>query len=535
MAFYRPHGLLVKKTAPQLGEAVPTISHKDLPSGLDSVHPGQTAARITRILERLASGVPLPPSCCGIGLGSHPQPGPSAHSLLESGKLLSRPAQALRNSYNTYMFKPIVLSKPIIPIALALCAGMQAEVHTMTLRQAVERAMEQNPEVAMSRFDEIKAQEAVRQQRDPFLPRIMFGSGLAYTNGFPLSIDGAAPSVIQGRASQYLFNRQQSYVVAQAKEQAHTADISAAAKKDDVAYRTASLYLDAERAGRALEMARQQTQSLDQVLATIHSRVEEGRELAIESKRAELNLARARQTADALEADGESLETSLAIVLGYSADDRVHPAREDRTGPEMPATEESAVESALQSSKDLRRLQSEIVAKGLEIRSDKAARLPRVDLVAEYALFATYNHYQDYFLKYQRNNGELGVSVQLPILPGPGVGAAVAQADADIAKLRIQMDTMRNQIAADTRKAFREIHKAQSAQEVARLDLELAREQLSVNLALMHEGRLSLRLVEESRIAESDKWVAFYDTQYAFERARWSLARETGNLVAALQ
>ena len=88
----------------------------------------------------------------------------------------------------------------------------------MTLRQAVERALQQNPEIAMARLDEIKAQEAVRIQKAPFSPRVFVGSGLAYTNGFPMSIDGAAPSIVQGHASQFLFNRQQSYVVARAKE-----------------------------------------------------------------------------------------------------------------------------------------------------------------------------------------------------------------------------------------------------------------------------------------------------------------------------
>jgi outer membrane protein len=419
---------------------------------------------------------------------------------------------------------------------LGLCAAaLRAEVHTLTLRQAVDRALQQNPEIAMARLDEVKALAAVRVQKDPFSPRVYFGSGLAYTNGFPMSIDGAAPSVVQGRATQYLFNRQQSYVVAQTKEEARGAGIAATAKQDDIAFRTSSLYLDAERAGRASEMAHQEVQSLVKVLATVQSRVEEGRELPIEAKRAELNLARARQLADALVADRETAETSLAMVLGYSADDRVKPAAEERPAPALPASEDAAVESALGSSKELRRLESQIAAKGLEGRAAKAARLPRVDLVAQYGLFATFNHYQDYFLKYQRNNGELGVSVQVPLLPGPGVRGAAAQSDADAAKLRIQMDDTRNRIAADTRQAYREIRKAEAAREVARLDLELAREQLSVNLAQLQEGRILLRHVEESRIAESDKWVAFYDAQYAVERAQWNLARQTGDLLAVLR
>ena len=355
----------------------------------------------------------------------------------------------------------------------ALCAaGLCAEVHTLTLRQAVDRALQQNPEIAMARLDEVKALAAVRVQKDPFAPHVYFGSGLAYTNGFPMSIEGAAPSVVQGRASQYLFNRQQSYVVAETKEEARGAGIAATSKQDDVAFRTSSLYLDAERAGRASEMARKEVESLEKVLTTVQSRVEEGRELPIESKRAELNLARARQLADALEADRETAQTSLAMVLGYSAEDRVRPAAEERPAPPLPASEDAAVESALGSSKELRRLESQIAVKGLEGRAAKAARLPRVDLVAQYGLFATFNHYQDYFLKYQRNNGEIGVSFLVPLLAGPGVRGAAEQSDADAARLRIQLADTRNQIAADTRQSYREMRKAEAPRDVARLDLE---------------------------------------------------------------
>ena len=71
--------------------------------------------------------------------------------------------------------------------------------------------------------------------------------------------------------------------------------------------------------------------------------------------------------------------------------------------------------------------------------------------------------------------------------------------------------------------------------EVARLDLDVAREQVSVNLALMEEGRLTLRQVEESRVAESDKWIGFHDAEYAVERARLALLHRTGELSAALK
>src|SRR5512147_1605734 len=96
-------------------------------------------------------------------------------------------------------------------IAAALAAGLRAETRTVTLRQAVEQALRQNPDIIMAHLDEEKAKQAVRVAKDPFVPRIVLGSGLAYTNGFPMSIEGAAPSVFQANLVGNVFNRPQSY------------------------------------------------------------------------------------------------------------------------------------------------------------------------------------------------------------------------------------------------------------------------------------------------------------------------------------
>jgi outer membrane protein TolC len=415
------------------------------------------------------------------------------------------------------------------------CVAVHAEVHYLNLRQAVELAMKQNPDVMMARLDEQKAVQGVRVARDPFSPRITVGSGLAYSNGFPMSIEGAAPSVIQAYAKQFIFNRQQSYIVAQAREQARGAGIATAERRDEVAYRTASLFLDAERAARVGGLGRKQAESLVKVEQGVNSQVQEGHALPIDSRRAALNLARARQTVEILEADQEAAEVSLALVLGYTADDRARPAEEERRLPAIPESEDDAVSSAIRSSKELRRLESQILAKGLELRGDRAARLPRVDLVAQYGLFAKFNHYEDYFRKFQRNNGELGVSFQLPVLPGPGINALTQQRGAEVSNLRIQMTNTRNNIIVTVRQTYREIAKAMSAREVAKLDLDVAREQVNINLALLQEGRASMTQVEESRAAEDIKWMTYYDAGYALEKVRWNLARQIGDLLSALR
>lgn len=403
----------------------------------------------------------------------------------------------------------------------------------MTLKQTVETALKQNPDLVLARIDEQRARAAVRLARAPFIPRLVVGSGLAYSDGFPMSIEGAAPSVVQANATQFLFNRPQSYAVAQARENVRGAQLGAEAKREDVAYRAASLFADAERAGRLGDLAARDAQSLEQVLAAVQAQVREGRALPLAEKQAELNLARARQTSEDLEADQATAETALAIALGFSADDRVQPVAEERAAQE-PLPEQQAIDRALASNNELKQLESEIAAKELEIRGDRAARLPRADLVAQYGMLARFNNYDEFFKHFQRNNGQLGVALQLPLIPGPAIKAQTAAAEADIAHLQAELRSTRNRLISDIQQSYREVKKASTAADVARLDLEVAREQLSVLLAQMQEGRANLRQVEEARVAENDKWMSFYDSTYSAEKARWNLLRLSGELVAAL-
>jgi outer membrane protein len=415
---------------------------------------------------------------------------------------------------------------------LALAALASAEVHSLTLRQTIELAVRQNPDVALVRLDEQKARAAIRAARDPFLPRVTAGSGLAYTNGFPMSIEGSAPSIMQAVAQQFVFNRPQSLEVARAKENARGAGIAVVSKRDEVVYRAAALYLDAERAARVGALARTAIERQQSVLDSIHAQVDEGRALPIAQKQAELALARDRQAAESVDDEQATAETDLALALGFPAEDRVRAVAQDRPAPPLPASEEQAAEAALAANSELRRLESQIAAKQLELRGAAAARLPHADLVAQYAVLAKFNNYTEYFSHFQRNNGEIGVSFQVPIFV-PGVGSATAQGQADLTRLKIELANARNRIVSDLADSLRAARRAQTAADVARLDLEVSRELLSVDLAQFQEGRQTMRQVDEARLAENDRWIAFYDAQYALEKARWNVLRLNGGLLDA--
>ena len=167
-------------------------------------------------------------------------------------------------------------------------------MYTLTLRQAVDLALQQNPELIATRLDEQKAAQSVRLAKDPFYPRLIAGSGAAYSSGYPLAIEGSPPSIFQGRAIQSFFNRPKTYQVAEARANERTTLIDIDIKRDDIIFRTASLYLDAERATQINDIVQRQIQEYEQIGQVVAARVGEGKELEIEKDKAALNLARAR-------------------------------------------------------------------------------------------------------------------------------------------------------------------------------------------------------------------------------------------------
>jgi outer membrane protein TolC len=408
------------------------------------------------------------------------------------------------------------------------------EVKTMTLREVLDLALAQNPDIMLARLDQQKAREQVTIAKDPFVPKVYMGSGAAWTSGFPASIEGSAPSILNLKTQMALFDRPQSYQVAQANENLRGIAIDVSKQQDEIVYRVASLYLDAEQAARSLRAAQSETEDLARVLDYFKARVEEGRELPLAAHRADLAVRKAKNAVENLTLDQLNAEMSLAMSLGMKPDDRVQPSAEDRKPLVVPVTEDESIATRVETSRDLKRLESSIQAKMLEIKGYKAQRLPKVNLVAQYELFAKY-YYQNYFSTFQRNSGQLGASFELPVLIGRSSAAYVRQAEDDIAKLRIELDRTRARVTADVRRAFQDVKRAENARDYAREDLDVAREQVSVDLARHDEGRAPISELEQSRAVEQEKWLAYYEAQHTVERARLSVMRQTGTLLAGLR
>jgi len=241
----------------------------------------------------------------------------------------------------------------VLLVLSLLATSVFAEVHTMTLRQALDRALDQNPDVLLSRLDEQKARQQVIYDKSPFTPKVVAGSGIAYTYGFPSTMDGNAPAIVQAQARMAIFDRPQTYRIKQSAEAARGAGIDITLRQQEVAYRVYSAFLDAEQAARSAEAVRTQVQNLDRIKQQVDLRIADGRELPIAADQAAFNILSTQHLATRFTAAQTNTEIALAEILGWPAGDQVRPALEDRAGLIVPSSEDQSLAAALSAIRDV--------------------------------------------------------------------------------------------------------------------------------------------------------------------------------------
>src|SRR5208283_1401143 len=89
-------------------------------------------------------------------------------------------------------------------VFLLLPAEMRAE--PVTLRQAVELALKHATSLGISAADEQHYSASYRELRNSYIPQLNAGAGIGWSDGFPLSLEGAAPSLFNVNAQSALIN-----------------------------------------------------------------------------------------------------------------------------------------------------------------------------------------------------------------------------------------------------------------------------------------------------------------------------------------
>ncbi|PYS36646.1 MAG: hypothetical protein DMG14_24030 [Acidobacteria bacterium] len=416
----------------------------------------------------------------------------------------------------------------LMPVMLAA-----QDLESINLKQAVERALQNSHEVALAQVQYDVSRNAVDVNRAAFKPNLYTGSGAAYTHGFPQTVSGAAPSIVNLSYVQTLFNPPLTGQARAASERSEAQRLDLEKTRNAVMLETSSGYLELAKVRHSLELMRNERQSNTSILNFTRQRVTEGLELPIEVTRAELAEARTEQKVVQLESRQRVLERRLAALMGIPAERRIEIEPVTLAFNENQAERDLAAR-ALENSLDIRQAEYERRARERRLEGEIGSKWPTVDLVGQYGLFAKFNNFQQFFQKFERNNFNIGVQVRIPIVASQR-SANIALARSELTAAEVTVKNKRQNVEIDLSNKYQRVRELNAAREVARLELKLAQENLQLLQARFEEGKTNLRDVERARIEENERWLAFLDSDYERQKAQLELMNTTGDIGQLLQ
>ncbi len=441
---------------------------------------------------------------------------------------------------------PRILGVParcLIAGALAMAVGVAAHAQetpspeastntgalvALTLKRAIELALQNSKDIQVARLQATLADRSARVAKSQFLPNLYAGSGAGYTYGIPETPGGRAPALFSTTYEEQVFNEPLRGQAREQQEQARSQRILLEDTRNSVIARTAAAYLELEMIRHSLDLLRKEQASADKILEVTQEREKENFELPVEVTRSQLTKARVVQRILQLEGRQDELEVFLRSQTGLPQDTPIDVTAEDLPGE---AEQEGAnlVAMAMQSNTSLLADQAEVRAKEFRLIGEKRGYYPTLQLVSVYSLLAKFNNYDEFFKTFQRNNFNAGVQVQVPIFSAQ-TKANIALAEVNLHIAQANLADKKREVSAAVRQKTRHLRERDAAKEVARLELQLAQQDVAVLQSLLDEGKANLRDVERARLTENEKWMLYLDANFQRQQAQLDLLQTAGQL-----
>ncbi len=415
-----------------------------------------------------------------------------------------------------------------LPAILLAQDSPAAQNKPLPFRTAIELALKNSTATGVSIADLQRAQSTVTQSRNVFKPQTVLGAGIGASYGFPLSLEGAAPALFNLNFQGALWNpADHSYIKAAHSDVAATTAQNAD-RRNEVIMETAVDYIQLDLLDSSLTIQREQEKSANKFQDIVNQRVQAGLDSQVETTRARLAGARTRLDIAQTLATADQLRLRLSQLTGL-------PASSIRTStesiPALPAVsqDEDLATEAVNNNPTVKAADAAADAKTFRAKAEHQQLYPTVDYVGQYALLSNFNNYDEFFLKFQRNNITAGVAIRFYFF-NPVQRAAAEVAKYDAAKSRKEAQNVREQVSTETLKLQRSVQQLAAARDVAQLEHQLSQADIEAAHAKIESGTASVKEEENARVAEHERYTAFLNSNFELDRAQIQLMRQTGQL-----
>lgn len=422
----------------------------------------------------------------------------------------------------------VVLSLLVCVATLRSQNEGEAQAKPLTFRAAIELALRNSSATAVSQADWERARATVHQARDLFVPQMTLGAALGYSHGFPLSLEGAAPSVFNVNVQGLLLNPAQLDYIRAAKSDAETTAAHNADRRNDLIMETALDYMQLDLLESSLTVQAEQRDAAAKLQDIVEQRVLAGLDSPVDLKRAKLAVARTRLDIAQTQTAADQLRLRLSQLSGLPAA-AIHTATESI--PQLPAVSQDDDLAGQAAANNTAIKIADGVARSKDFRAEAQHKLlyPTVDVAGQYAVLAKYNNYDAFFKTFERNNLSIGVVIRFPFFNASQKASASA-ARFDAVKARQEARGVKEQVSAETLRMQRSVQQLMAARDVAQLEHQIAEADIETAHGRVESGAGSLKDEQNARVAEHEHYTAYLSSTFDLDRAQVQLLRQTGEL-----
>jgi outer membrane protein TolC len=413
---------------------------------------------------------------------------------------------------------------------LLMMIATRGHAEPLPLERAIRLALAHSTSSAIANADVQRAFASYRELRNNYLPQLVVGSGLGWSYGYPLTIEGSAPALVNAVAQSTVFNPSQRQFLNAAKTEWHASEFQDKDQRNAVIQDVALTYAELAKWEARLQRLQQDEAQAQQMEQAVAERLQEGVDSAVDLNKAKLTAARVRLHRAEARGNADVLRRHLATLTGLPVSS-IELAPE--TIPALPpvASEEDLSEKAIASSPAIKLAEQHSLAESMRALGEHRALYPSVDFSAQYARFSTFNNYSKYFPPhtFQVDNATIGFALRVPLFNASQRARAEA-AEAGALKAKKQAEAARNQVAEETLKLQRAAEQLEAAREVAELEYQLAQSGLEAAQTRVDAKTGTLHELADARVQAAERYLLFQDADFEYQRIRMNLLRATGDL-----
>jgi outer membrane protein TolC len=411
---------------------------------------------------------------------------------------------------------------------VAFAASDAAAPEPLSFRKVVELSLEHSGVMGMATLGQLRARKTYEEARANYIPQFTIGSGLGYSYGFPLTLEGSAPSVVNFTSSQALFNPGLQQFMKAAKIEWKATSFDVQDKRNGVILDAALSYAQLDQLASKIKTLTQAQNAAERAQSITDQRLQQGVDSKLNLTRSQLVAARIRLRIAEAQGQVDVLREHLAALTGLPASDIQVTAD---SMPQLPlfSQEESVAARAIDNSPAVHLAEQRVAAQEARAKGEHRGLWPIIDVASQYAYLAKFNNYDLYYLKYTPNNFSGGLNIRFPFF-NPVQKAKAQEADTDTMLARKQADLTRNQVSEEALKLQRSLRQLEAARDVAKLEWQVATGDLEAVQGRLDTGNANLRDQQNAQLDVDDKYAAYLDAEFELNRASLQLLRLTGEL-----